>query len=319
MIQNTRIRITLALFGILFGAFIIKASLPAKAAPAGHIVISEIQIAGSTANDEFVELYNPTAGPIDLSGWQLVKRTAAGTGDLILIEDIGFVMPAKSYMLLAHEDYDGETDPDLLYTTNPLSTNNTIIIRDQHGEAVDLLGMGTAALFEAEAATNPATNRSLERKALENSSVETMTGEGSDVLLGNGWDSDSNLLDFILRTQPEPQNSASAIEPPVIPDIDPTPEPTNSPEPTQPPDPEPTSTLQPDPTPIPDPEPTPVIEPDPEPTLIPEEPTLTPAPPHKNQPRVIFFHPRFTCSLEYLPHLNPWKTIWLPRLSCRLI
>ena len=37
---------------------------------ANHIVISEIQV-GQTghANNEFVELYNPTNSPVDLTGW----------------------------------------------------------------------------------------------------------------------------------------------------------------------------------------------------------------------------------------------------------
>src|SRR3989338_9216559 len=46
---------------------------------ANHIVISEIQINGANANQDFVELYNPKNTSEDLSGWQINKKTSTGT------------------------------------------------------------------------------------------------------------------------------------------------------------------------------------------------------------------------------------------------
>jgi len=51
-----------------------------------------------------------------------------------------------------------------------------------------------------------------ERKAQEGSTSEDMVN-GQDRLKGNGYDSDNNSLDFIIRAIGDPQNSQSLKEP----------------------------------------------------------------------------------------------------------
>lgn len=58
---------------------------PAAAVPAtsGQVIISEFRLRGSGgAADEFVELYNATANPLDISGYTLYSLTAAGAQNL---------------------------------------------------------------------------------------------------------------------------------------------------------------------------------------------------------------------------------------------
>lgn len=59
---------------------------------ADHVVISEVQVGGSTANDEFVELYNPTSSPITMSGWRLTKKASTGT-KYNLVSSLNGTMP----------------------------------------------------------------------------------------------------------------------------------------------------------------------------------------------------------------------------------
>src|SRR5690348_2335007 len=41
-----------------------------------HIVINEVQVAGASASDEWIELYNPCSNDVDLTGARIVYRAA---------------------------------------------------------------------------------------------------------------------------------------------------------------------------------------------------------------------------------------------------
>ncbi len=186
------------------------------AEPAQHVVISEVQLSGGTgySTNEFVELYNPTDLPIALAGWKLAKQTATGS-EYNLIDSIGNVTIAgHSFFLLAHPvGYRGTTQPDAYYsTTNSIADNNTVILYDNNAAVVDMVGFGTSQAFEGQTFANPAGGKSVERKARVDSTIEIMIEGGSDYFSGNSEDTDTNVLDFLLRTIPEPQNMASEPE-----------------------------------------------------------------------------------------------------------
>src|SRR5688572_13066045 len=47
--------------------------------PASTLVVSEVQTGGASASDEFVEVANQGAGPVDLAGVEVVYSTATGS------------------------------------------------------------------------------------------------------------------------------------------------------------------------------------------------------------------------------------------------
>jgi hypothetical protein len=201
------------------------------AAPATHIVISEVQVAGGVANDEFVELYNPTNSNIVLDGWRLRRIDS----DDNIVATMSGTIPAHGYFLVAKAEYDGTVSPDLPYsaTSTILTVNSTIGIYSDAGiTLVDKLGMGTAVDYEISPALAPSPNGSVERKAC-------------------GEDTDNNLNDFILREVSGPQNSQSAVQN------------CASSTPTASPTPSPTPTLTPTPTPTITPTMTPTMSPTP--------------------------------------------------------
>lgn len=181
-----------------------------------HVVISEIKFSAGSGytKDEFIELYNPGKIDVDLSGFRLAKQTLSGNEyDLVTMFDATSIS-GFGFLLITHpEGYEGSVEPDIVFDTeNTIANSNSIILYDDQGDIVDLAGFGSAVLFESEPITNPSAGKSVERKAQAESTSESMSPEGEDYSNGNGYDTDINSEDFVMRETPEPQNSVSALE-----------------------------------------------------------------------------------------------------------
>lgn len=199
-----------------------------------HIVISEIQIDGVNAGDEFVEIYNPLDNAIDLSAWltRMFRRGSLGTDGTMAITWINSTIPAKGYSLLVGtstgNSYRGSVAPDATYTiaTNNIVPDGAVYISTQTTAtpvwsgtpgpwgyvAVDLVGYGAqpAGGYETAAfATSPAANRSIERRATGGADPTTSPG----IIQGNSCDTNDNSADFVYTTASDPQNSLSSREP----------------------------------------------------------------------------------------------------------
>ncbi len=168
-----------------------------------NIVISQFQVAGATANDEFIELHNASANPVDLNGLRVVYRSASGTNDVLFAEwTTSTMIPAGGYYLIASTGYDGATTPNFIYnpTTCACSmsaTSGGIAVRSgasNTGVIIDAVGFGAAtnAFVETATTTAPAAN----------------TGQAR---ANNGCqDSDNNSNDFSNVNPAAPRNAASA-------------------------------------------------------------------------------------------------------------
>jgi len=188
---------------------------------ANHLVISEIQISGDGTHlndDEFVELYNPTSSPITMSSWRLSRKNSAGTLDTLVLTLNGTV-PAHGYFLITDGDgYNGSVTANVNYSapSNALTNNYTVLLYSDAGiTLVDKVGFGPSST-DPEGSTfpsNPSANGSIERKAYSTSDTTSMTS-GGDANKGNGFDSDNNSTDFVLRTTSDPQNISSSTETP---------------------------------------------------------------------------------------------------------
>jgi hypothetical protein len=269
-------RLVLTLGITIFATVIlIKHGIPRVFSVSDHVVISEILVTGVNANDEFIELYNPTGNAVDLSGWRL-KRTQPSAQNYVA--NMSGIIPSHGYFLVASPGYTGNLTPNLYYSasSSSITTASTIVLTsDAAGtNVIDKVGIGSALDFETKSTATPSAGKSLERKANPNSTPDTMNIDGTDNLAGNGEDTDNNANDFIIRDIPDPQNSNSPAEPP-LPTPTTTPEPTVTPLPTI--TPSPTVTPTPTNTPIPTPTPTVIPTPIPTPTET-VAPTATPAP-----------------------------------------
>jgi hypothetical protein len=233
------------------------------AASVSHLVISELLAGGASASDEFVELYNPSGGVLPLDGVELIYVTASGaTITRKASWGSGVGMDPGEHLLVANEAGIFAGVADATYAGGLAATGGSLALRILGGStAIDAVGWGTAASVWLETAPAPA--------PAAGSSLERLPGGE----LGSGQDTDHNLVDFIVRPAPDPQNSTS----PPVPSPTTTPGPTDTPEPT--PTPGPTDTPEPTPTPgptdTPEPTATATLSPTPSPTAT---PAPTPAP-----------------------------------------
>ena len=183
-----------------------------------HPVISEIQINGATALQDFIELYNPTSSSIPIAGWKLRKRISSGSEDSVAVIGTGKSIPAHGFFLWANSESGFSTSIGAdEATTQNISENNRAALLMPDDTLVDQVawGNGTDQFVEGTPIDNGSDqNKSMERKAYSSSTITSMTTGGTHETKGNGFDSDNNSTDFILRPTSQPQNSLSPTETP---------------------------------------------------------------------------------------------------------
>ncbi|WP_321573704.1 ExeM/NucH family extracellular endonuclease [Nocardioides sp. Kera G14] len=201
--------------------------IPATASPAGEaLVISEVYGAGGNSgavyNADFVELYNPTAAPLSLSGLALHYRSAAGSSGGAPFALSGTV-PAHGHWLvsmtpgttgaaLPTADQTGPFSMAAAGGQVALQQGTTVIATSSDTSAtagiVDFVGASGAASFEGAPAGAASATKSLQRSA-------------------TGADTDNNAVDFTLAA-PTPENSGTTgggtpTDPPTEPPTEPAP------------------------------------------------------------------------------------------------
>jgi predicted extracellular nuclease len=199
--------VALSLVLLLALALVTKFSpiVPSAEAVSTTVVISQFQVAGGSAADEFVEIHNVSNAEFDLNGHRLVYRAAAGTTDVSLVQwTASTKIPAGGFYLVAHATgYDGSVASNITWSGGATGTfqgtSGGIGLRNgalDSGTIVDSVGYGTATnVFRETASVNPgpAANDSKARKT-------------------NGCqDTDNNNDDFETITPSAPRNSSTVI------------------------------------------------------------------------------------------------------------
>lgn len=162
------IRLLIALL-VLPGAFSTEllhlATAHADQAP--DVVINEVMWMGSTVSsaDEWLELRNTTASPIDVSGWRLTNAGTSGS-DLVLPSSPTAVIPANGYYLISNFSDASASSilnlaPDAVTTAVSLSnTCNAIVLEKVDLSPIDTMGCDGSSYFGN---GNTAIKRALER------------------------------------------------------------------------------------------------------------------------------------------------------------
>ncbi len=222
---------------------------------ADHLVLSEVMTGGTSASDEFVELYNPAGVALPVEGLELVYVSSSGatiTRKAAWAAGAPDLAPG-AHLLIANEAGIFAALGDATYAGGMAAAGGSVALRIQGASsAIDAVGWGTAANTWLE--TTPA------GAPPDGSSLERLPGGAA----GSWQDSDDNSADFVVREVPDPQNSSSS---PVLP-ATPTPEPSPT---------DPVSSATPAPS-ASEAAPTPTPTPAPSATQPPSTPAPTPSP-----------------------------------------
>jgi uncharacterized protein len=175
---------------------------PAIGLVSTNVVISEFRVRGPVGgNDEFIELYNLSSAPIDISGWKIRGSNSGGTvSDRATILAGTLIQPGCHYLLTnaAASGYSGTVPGDQTYTTG-ITDDGGIALTLPDNTIIDQVGMSAGSAFkEGTPLANLGTsnlNRGYERKP--------------GGVAGSGTDTDDNSSDFQLITPSDPQSSTS--------------------------------------------------------------------------------------------------------------
>src|SRR5687767_4967463 len=144
-------------------------SSPARAAST-TVVISEFRTRGPNgANDEFIELFNKSAGPVDVSGYKISRSNAAGTTTVIKTLPAGTIIASRRFYLLTNngvQGYSGNVAGDTTYNQG-VDDDGGVALLTAADQVVDMVGMSsTSAYVEPQPllAMSLNVNQSYERK-----------------------------------------------------------------------------------------------------------------------------------------------------------
>lgn len=186
----------------------------ALAANSQDVAINELAWMGTStsANDEWIELYNNTDAAIDLTGWTL--KAIDGTPEITLSGTI----PAKGYFLL--ERTSDETLPgilaDQIYTGALGNSGEKLELRDSSNNLIDVVDC-TSAWF----AGNNITKATMERIDPKLSGSDPTNWANNNLIIKNGKDANGDPI----NGTPKVQNSVYQVTPSPSPTPTPTPPP----------------------------------------------------------------------------------------------
>ncbi|MCL4386933.1 MAG: lamin tail domain-containing protein [Patescibacteria group bacterium] len=181
----------LVVLGALFLLSFFFFSFEKAKASFDHLVINEIQTGGASASDEFVRMYNPTSGNLDISGWKIQYKSATGTSWYTKgTVPVGTVISSKAFFLFGTANIE---NPDNPMNSGLSATGGHIRLINANVRLIDLVGYGTADSAEGGSpAPAPKANQSIKRRI-------------------DGDDTENNASDFIINS-PENSNAIPIIQ-----------------------------------------------------------------------------------------------------------
>ncbi len=165
-----------------------------RAASTGDVVISEVAWMGTTASSthEWIELYNNTSAPIDLTNWKLVSLSDNSPNFTISTANCSnVIIPAQGFFLLERTSDVTVSDisADCIYTGALSDSGEALALKDPSGSIIDTAN-GNGGPWPAGTTSPKAT---MERIDLEAPDSDT-NWDTNDGIHRNGLDANNNPI-----------------------------------------------------------------------------------------------------------------------------
>lgn len=193
-----KIKIKVSLAAVIF--LLLPFMQYAMAAQNGAVVINEVAWAGSrdSANDEWIELYNPGSLPIDLAGWKIVDDQGAQ------VYPLSGTIAAGGYYLI--EDSEVAVQPlaaDKIINLSLSNAGDSLVLIDDAGQVIDSVN-SSGGMWVAGSATTYQTMERIDPAISGDLASNWVSSDGS---LNTAVSSAGSLI----RGTPGKVNSASKV------------------------------------------------------------------------------------------------------------
>jgi uncharacterized protein len=169
------------------------------AADSTTVVISEFRVRGPNGgNDEFIELFNLSTSPVDISGMKIKGSNNTGFVSTRATIPLGTILNPGCYYLVTNSaaaGYSGTIPGNLTYNTGVTDTGG-IALTLADDSVIDQVGLDNGSAFK----------EGTPLASLGTSNQDRGYERKPGGVSGNGTDTDNNSNDFQLITPSNPQN-----------------------------------------------------------------------------------------------------------------
>ena len=185
---------------LLAAVAVYSAMSPPPAHAVSTLVINEFRSRGPNgANDEFIEIYNNSAGSVNIGGYKLSRSNSSGGVTDFLTITAGTVLNSGCRYLVTNNNatggYSGSVPGDQTYGTG-FADDGGLALLNTTNNIIDQVGMSAGSSYGEGV-----------RLAPQTANIDQSYTRGG--ALDNGTDTDSNNPNFVLRTPSNPQNLSS--------------------------------------------------------------------------------------------------------------
>jgi hypothetical protein len=162
------------------------------------------------ADDEFIELYNPTGAPVNIGNWIISKSSACGSSlsTLVTIYYGTVLQPGQHYLTAAYASFSSITNADQRFSPGIADTSGLALVTSG-GTIIDQVGMCTGTFYYEGSPLPPLPVAPLSGTPTPSPGTSQQSYERKPGGNTACYDTSDNIKDFSLISPANPQSQAN--------------------------------------------------------------------------------------------------------------